>query len=111
MVTVGPPWFHCSIKDGSVLAVSTFSGFRGNKISEKMKKNNFHVKVNMDWKDINLYYGFLKNPDGTVKHQSKAFVDMDLFFSSGSKTKIMDRKEIIEVNFKLRSTSIFTLRT
>lgn len=109
--SAGPVWCHCRPEDGSIFAFSMFLTFRGNLISTTMKKNAFYVKINMDWSEKKNYKGQIYNPDGTLKHKYKAFIDPDVILSASSKTNVQNRSVEVEPNFTVRQKSIITIRS
>lgn len=98
-------WLHCSIKDGSCIAITSAFNFWGARISPEMKKNFFHVKLNKTFDDCKKYLDTDENGD-IVLNKFRYYVDKTTFFSADSLAKIEDPKIAVDINTKLRDISI-----
>jgi len=109
------PWVHICQRDGGVIGATKGLEFEGNLINPNMLTRYWHMKIDCAWatiSDHNIYdFGAVRNPDGTIKHKYRWYVDMPAFFSAASLVKIQSKTELVWINTKLRPLSLLIERT
>lgn len=99
-------WLHCSINDGSVVALSHDKNFNKNgNLSSTMRKKFFHVKVADSLETCRALLGpkesipLPTDKDGPeVIHKFKSYVDIDDFFKSDATLKAQVLNKETEVD-------------
>ena len=86
-------WIHCSIKDGSTVALSVDDGFHAGKkidsqgrhpISDEMLKSYFHVHVDEPLSNLRPLIRPVLNESSEIAHKFRGVIDIDTIFTTAS---------------------------
>ena len=72
-------WIHCSIKDGSCIALTYDEEFDEDNVSEAMEKHFVHIHVDKPLKDlVHLTQPVMDDKDSTdIKHKFKGKINLE----------------------------------
>jgi hypothetical protein len=89
-------WIHCSIQDGSCVALTRDENFAGAGISESMKKLFFHVRVDRPLEELLSLLQPVEDRSGNIVSKYRGQVDIDRVIAADKRAAIRDRNTAVE---------------
>lgn len=113
-------WIHCSILNGSTVALSEDDGFHTDigldehgrfPVSDTMLKSYFHVHINEPLSDLRPLIKPVLNGTGEMVHKFRGIVDLEAVFpDSADRDRVRDQSQIVAPVVETKSRSVITER-
>jgi hypothetical protein len=88
-------WIHCSITDGSCVALSEDRNFDSATVSRAMRRNFFHVRCDRSLAELLPLINAVEDANERIIHKHRGYVDIDVVVPVDQRSDIRDpRKEV-----------------
>lgn len=101
-------WLHCSIKDGSIIALSEGGIDDDLRLSDVMQANFIHLYRPESVEELKYLTDPVRNPRGQITSKFNGKVNLNSIFSPSELARVSDRQVVVKQGKRTLQNSSFT---